>query len=503
MGKINKILPIILLLCFIPALWGIFHAGFFVSDDGHWMVIRLSAFYEALTSGQFPVRFLPRLNQGFGYPVADFLYPLFLYIGSVLHLLKIPFLLDVKLLLTVSVFLSGLGMYLFLKRYFSSVAASIGALFYVYLPYHLYDIYVRGSVGEVVSLAIVPFLFWAIEKRSWIQSGIFLGLLILAHNTLALFFFPIVVIYAIMRKMTVRFVALFSVTGLGLSAFFWLPALFDKQFTVFDSVAVSNPFGYFVNTVSYQLVGWIVLAVFAGIFFVKFSLKEKQLIFFFLLGVVSLFFSFSVSSPFWHIDMLSKLIQFPFRFLSLVLLSESFLAAYLVEHFRKKVLLTLFLVLLLIFSALPYLFPAKYDYFPESFYATNAATTTVRDEYMPRWVKNTPTTYAYQKISLDSKIGSVSQVSSKGTKLSFVVNMKQDSGLVIDFVYFPGWYATVDGKSITVNATHDGLIQLEVPQGQHALRLWFGETPVRLLADMISFIAIVFLGFALLIKKKI
>src|SRR5579859_5724087 len=95
MKKINNFFPFILLLCLIPALWGIFHAGFFVSDDAHWMVIRLSAFYEALASGQLPVRFLPRLNEGFGYPVADFLYPLFLYVGSFLHLLRIPFVLVV------------------------------------------------------------------------------------------------------------------------------------------------------------------------------------------------------------------------------------------------------------------------------------------------------------------------------------------------------------------------------------------------------------------------
>src|SRR5258706_6634400 len=97
----NKQIMWILLLavCAVGALLGVFHSGFFVSDDGHWMIIRLSAFYEGLSSGQFPVRFLPRLNEGLGYPVADFLYPLFLYIAALLHIIKIPFILDITILL--------------------------------------------------------------------------------------------------------------------------------------------------------------------------------------------------------------------------------------------------------------------------------------------------------------------------------------------------------------------------------------------------------------------
>ena len=58
----------------IPALLPLFSQGMFVSDDGGWMIVRSSAFHEAFRDGQVPTRFLGRLNQEYGYPVAHFLY---------------------------------------------------------------------------------------------------------------------------------------------------------------------------------------------------------------------------------------------------------------------------------------------------------------------------------------------------------------------------------------------------------------------------------------------
>ena len=61
-----------ILLASILLLWPLFYRGFFVTDDGDWMIIRLSAFYQSLAEGQFPVRFLGRLYHNYGYPVANF-----------------------------------------------------------------------------------------------------------------------------------------------------------------------------------------------------------------------------------------------------------------------------------------------------------------------------------------------------------------------------------------------------------------------------------------------
>src|SRR5580704_7252828 len=101
--KKKELLIILLLLVFsIPAILPLAHHGFFQTDDGEWMIIRLSAFYQAFHDGQFPVRFLQRLNFGYGYPVAEFLYPGSFYLGIILHIIRFGFVNSIKIIFGLS-----------------------------------------------------------------------------------------------------------------------------------------------------------------------------------------------------------------------------------------------------------------------------------------------------------------------------------------------------------------------------------------------------------------
>src|ERR1035437_10021041 len=120
----SKILFLLLaLILTIPAVIGIIHSGFPVTDDGGWMVIRFSAFFQTLRAGEFPVRFLMRLNNGYGYPVADFLYPLFMYLSVPIHIIGINFVNTIKILLTLSIFTSSLFTFLWLRKIFDNLSS--------------------------------------------------------------------------------------------------------------------------------------------------------------------------------------------------------------------------------------------------------------------------------------------------------------------------------------------------------------------------------------------
>src|SRR3989344_4153706 len=82
---------LLLIILTLPATLSLFRPGFFSSHDGGWMVVRLSAFHQALSDGQFPVRWSARLNHGYGYPVLNFLYPLPFYLGELFYLLSHSF----------------------------------------------------------------------------------------------------------------------------------------------------------------------------------------------------------------------------------------------------------------------------------------------------------------------------------------------------------------------------------------------------------------------------
>jgi len=78
-------ISVLILVTLIPIIF-ILKPGFPVTDDGTWLIIRFSAFFESFKSGQFPVRFLYRLNDGMGYPVSNFLYPLYMYLATPIHI---------------------------------------------------------------------------------------------------------------------------------------------------------------------------------------------------------------------------------------------------------------------------------------------------------------------------------------------------------------------------------------------------------------------------------
>lgn len=214
----------------LPAIWPLFKPGFFVSDDGDWMIIRLSAFHETLKTGQFPVRFLERLNHGYGYPVTNFLYPLPFYLGEVIHLVGFGFVDSVKILFAASFILGAVFMYLY--------AGAIAAIVYTYFPYRLFDVYKRGSLGEAVAFIFLPLIFYFIDRKKTVLAALATAALITSHNVIAFIFLPIILIYS--RNLKLIFLALL------LSAWFWLPALYDLQFTRAATIQVADFSKYFL-----------------------------------------------------------------------------------------------------------------------------------------------------------------------------------------------------------------------------------------------------------------
>lgn len=120
----NKTLFVLLFLIILslPIIMPLFRSGFFASDDGEWMIIRFSAFHQALADGQFPVRWLDRLNHEYGYPVANFLYPGFMYLAEIPKILSFGFVDSIKIILGLSIVGSAIFIYLWLQRKFTNLA---------------------------------------------------------------------------------------------------------------------------------------------------------------------------------------------------------------------------------------------------------------------------------------------------------------------------------------------------------------------------------------------
>ena len=499
---------IVLLLLFIslPSIAALFHPGFFQSDDGEWMIIRFSSFHQALVNGQFPVRFLQRLNYGYGYPVANFLYPGFMYLAESLRLIGFGFVDTIKIMFGISMIESAIFTYFWLLKVFGKWPAVIGGLVYLYAPYHLYDLYTRGSVGEILSLATVPFVLWQIERKSFFWTSLGLGVFILVHNTLALLFLPIILLYGILRYTSSFIFNLSSlIFGFGLSAFFWIPALYDLSYTVFSQTNVSNWQNYFIGV---SLLGYSTIAIFLFGFFLLFQKRFnmaaiKLPMFFLVIGSISIFFATSVSSIFWQFLPVS-FVQFPFRFLSVTILSVSFLTGFIFSQLSKKqaMIASVVILFLILVSSKEFITPKAFFDKGDSYYATNQATTTVQDEYMPQWVKIKPTKHFENKVEVIEGKGEISNIFSSAKRTSFDIVTKSNARVGVNTVYFPGWKASLDGKETQIlYGNEKGIIIIDVPIGKHFVYVGFGETPIRFLSDGISVVSLVAL-FAIEMKRK-
>ena len=150
---------------------------------------------------------------------------------------------------------------------------------------------------------------------------------------------------------------------------------------------------------------------------------------------------------------------------------------------------------------LPYAKPQYYVDRGDSFYLTNGATTTSSNELMPLWVKKMPSERPAGKIEVFGQ-GKVENVSYNSKQISFSVDLLSQSIVRINTIYFPGWKTYVDGKNADISYINEaGVMDITIPSGIHEIKAIFGETPIRLISDIISLSAVSVLLF-IIVKEK-
>jgi len=496
---------VILIAALIMVLWPLVKPGFYVTDDGEWMVIRLSAFYQSLASGQFPVRFLGRLNHSYGYPVSNFLYPGFLYIGSMLRLFGFSFVDAVKYILLFSVSGSALMIYVTLRKRFSALSSTYGTLSFITAPYLLYDLYVRGSVGEIVGVAAAAISVFAIvHGYTWLLALAF-AFLITAHNSVALITGVGLLLLILSGQEKIKNLTAI-VMGIGFASFFWMPALLEKSIVRFDQTAISNPHEYLVSLNNAPLLGFaFVLAVALILGFRKKITPVDRTVF--ALVVVGLLLALPISKAIWNVDSFTRLVQFPYRFLVLPVLFGPWVVSFVLEHLNgwHKTALSLLFLILFVLGCIPILTSIRFVDRPPGYYTTNEGTTTVANEYMPLWVTDFPSRRPVETIEVLDGDAEFTERTFIGERFSVTVVAREVSLIQINKLYYPGWGITIDSMLVPVNYHNPyGVMRIVVPNGTHTIRGAFRETPVRFFADLITVASAIMLCLVTIsdIRKK-
>ncbi|MBR0683464.1 hypothetical protein GXW74_23460 [Roseomonas eburnea] len=214
-----------------------------------------SQFIELLNSGVVYPRWLPGSFGGFGSSAFFFYAPVPFYWAWLHTPLAEGAAGTFRVLgaaMATMLLASGLSMRAWLGRHAGPRAATAGAIIYMAMPYHLLDLYLRGSVGEVAAYAVLPLVAMAVSDlaragaRAVVPLAFAAALLMCSHLPTALaaavFLFPAQFLFEASRRdpglaALARAAALAAGAGilaLGLAAAYLLPALTLQGQAAFD-----------------------------------------------------------------------------------------------------------------------------------------------------------------------------------------------------------------------------------------------------------------------------
>jgi len=449
-------------LLFIPALQPLLTARFTCGYDNVFHLWRAVEVEHLLRQGVLFTRWAPDMAHGLGFPLFLFMPYLSATVAALLHLLGLSWPLAVNGTFILGVVLGGLFMFLLARDLFGGSAAPLAAVAYVYAPFQAYDLFNRGSLSEAFAWAWPPLVVWALQR--WTVGGerrfLFVGALglaafVLSHHLFAFLFLLLLMGWALLNVLLARDGAqgrtrlwralVLGMLGLGLSAFFWLPALAERGWVQTDRLLGLWVFDYhynflrlsdllalprnadpaLVNDWPPKALGFVPLLV--GLLpLLRWWRLERtaraQVALLLALAVLFAFLTLSPSLPLWERLPLLAYVQFPWRFLGpaafcLALLAGAAVApaARAMDGRRPSTVLlaslraalrppstfgwrSALLLSLLFFSNLGWFYPdhcpAPADTSLAGLIAwereTDTLGTTARGEYLPIWVERMP-----------------------------------------------------------------------------------------------------------------
>jgi len=338
-------------------------------------VFRIASFDAGIRSGTLFPRWADALGFGYGFPVTHYYAPLAYGLAEFFHLAGAGILDSIKLVYALGFILSAFGMYGWARSVLGPRAAVLAAAAYVYYPYHLADIYLRGTLTEFMALALLPFIM--LEARRLVcgpgkavfvalRLALWLAALILTHNLTAFLFIPVVIFYvsaqALAAPAGARFRRLGTVLAqtavsvalaFCLTAFYWLPALSEVSWiragqissSVDEIASLLTPLGSLLSTsfvypylpdapaglqhpVAF-VVGIVSLLAMLSVFATSRRLsadQRRETTIWILIALGAIFALTELSAPLWTAIRPLSFVQYPYRLHAILGLALAMLA---------------------------------------------------------------------------------------------------------------------------------------------------------------------------------
>lgn len=574
---------LVVLAIAVVAVWPfIGRASLPQETDAELHIFRLQELSYLVRGGELYPRWAPNFYHGYGYPIFNYYAPLTYYLGLVVELMpRLGPVAGVKAVFVLGLFATGLGMYGFVRDNWGRPAGYVAAAVYIYAPYvHFIDPHARGVLAESFSLGVFPLALWALNRLrqsptpwSWLASVMAIAAVILSHNLMALLFFGILMAWSLWQiasgRKRVGKLASWCVSththfwllptalflGLGVSAFFWLPVILERNAVTLTSVigqgsnydfhnhflslhelfAFSRRLDWGASEPNFRfnlgVAQWLLGGVGVTAIVLRRARESTHAVYFALSLGILLLLMLPVSTFLWELIPFLPFFQFPWRLLGaagamLAVLAGVGAEALVresraveeqedkgeVKFFQRSAWITATLVTLPIILGLPLSQPAPWpDFGPVNMLRMTEI------EWKGRWL-GTTSTADYVPATVDvipERKGSVVRGFYEGRPLDRVNRVTLPEGAVVEvetvrplmtryhvdlpkdtllrlFQFdFPGWVARIDGQIVETDlARPEGFIVIPVPAGKHIVEVEFGTTPARILAAIISWLAL-------------
>ncbi len=387
------------------------------------------------------------------------------------------------------------------------------------------------------------------RRGTIVVASLLLAALILTHHPTSAFAVPLAGGYSVFAALIPsgqrrrRLAAVLIAYGLGLllAATYWLPAVTELHYVHVQAAAdqyqlqdnfvrlrdliglVQAPDRGALNVVfTFSAgLGSLVLGALGGVVALSPRVKltrwqRGHVLAGLLLAAICLYAMTYRSLWLWEAVPQSKLILFPWRLLSVLTAAlipgAALLMMVIPTRWRAWVVAGLIGVLLA--AVLPLMFPL---YANESDLGTVTPASSIEyevrsgnlggvsnNEYLPKWAEQRPDfapcpdcyrDWAWQVFVNDRTLPDNAQVTAiegeHRTGSGFEVSSPAAFRLELHQMYFPGWKATVDGKTARLIISEPyGLMAVDLPAGAHTVEVWYAGTRVQQMGNSLSLIAL-------------
>ncbi|MBT6920878.1 MAG: hypothetical protein HN981_00575, partial [Candidatus Pacebacteria bacterium] len=328
--------------------------------------------------------------------------------------------------------------------------------------------------------------------------------------------------------------------SLGITAFYWLPFIFEKKYIVIDGHNIINNFSNrflpvkqllfsrwghggadisIPNDVFPATLGLSILVIlfYSLIKLIKFLKKEnsikkyKDVIFWLVVFFLSVFLMLPISKKVWNFSKVLPYLQYPWRLLWV----STFSGIMILNSWKKinKFILYIILVIVLHHSIF-YTNPVGYISNSNHDWLEYFGTSTSDNELKAKWFDEHKNIGITEKIVLNppSSNQKIDISSWNGSEMVYEIETDSSTNVLQKTMYFPGWEAVVDGEKVDINYMNEefpGRINFSLEKGKHNIKVNFtNNTPARktglylTLVSIITYIVVILFSLFKTIKNN-